>query len=296
MREDVNHLSALSAFLVIAEERSFTKAGKRLGVSKSALSHAMRGLEEDLGVRLLARSTRSVSPTEAGQELIASLRPAFGEVETALERLSGRRDKAAGRVRILVPRLAAMTVLAPKLGAFFETYPEVTLEIVTGEAHSDLVEHGFDAGIQFGEFIAKDMIVVRVSPDHRPAIVGSPRYFESHRKPQKPHDLTEHRCINFRHRGSGIYRWELDKGKKSVSVAVNGPLIVDDIELMIRAAIDGVGLTFMSEEHAAPHIASGALLRVLEDWCPPFPGYFLYYPSRKQQPRALAALIDTLRI
>lgn len=293
MRDDHTDLLALIA---IAEERSFTRAAKRLEVSTSALSHRMRGLEERLGVRLLARSTRSVSPTEAGQELIASLRPAFGDIENALERLAGLRDKPAGRVRLLAPRLAAMTVLGPKLGSFARAYPDVTLEVVTGEAHSDLVAEGFDAGIQFGEFIGKDMIAVRVSRDHRPAIVGAPGYFKVHPKPKTPRDLPQHHCINFRHRGSGLYRWELDRGKQSLSVAVSGPLIVDDVELMTKAAIDGVGLAFMSDEHAAPHIASGALVRVLEDWSPPFPGYFLYYPSRRQQPRALAALIEALRL
>lgn len=291
-----DQLSDLSAFLTIAEERSFTKAGRRLGISTSALSHAMRGLEERLGVRLLARSTRSVSPTEAGLQLIASLGPAFKDIDGALERLSGLRDTPAGRIRVLAPRLAAMTVLGPKLGDFSRRYPDIVLDVVTGEAHADLVAQGFDAGIQFGEFIAKDMIAVRVSADHRPAIVGSPRYFESHPKPRSPRDLPNHRCINFRHRGSGLYRWELDKGKQSVSVAVSGPLIVDDIELLVLAAVDGVGIAFMSEEQAEPHLTSGALIRVLKEWCPPFPGYFLYYPSRKQQPRALSVLIEALRL
>lgn len=291
-----DQLSDLSAFLTIAEERSFTKAGRRLGISTSALSHAMRGLEERLGVRLLARSTRSVSPTEAGLQLIASLGPAFKDIDGALERLSGLRDTPAGRIRVLAPRLAAMTVLGPKLGDFSRRYPDIVLDVVTGEAHADLVAQGFDAGIQFGEFIAKDMIAVRVSADHRPAIVGSPRYFESHPKPRSPRDLPNHRCINFRHRGSGLYRWELDKGKQSVSVAVSGPLIVDDIELLVLAAVDGVGIAFMSEEQAEPHLSSGALIRVLKEWSPPFPGYFLYYPSRKQQPRALSVLIEALRL
>ena len=291
-----NEMTDLAAFVAVAEERSFTRAGRRLGVSTSALSHAMRRLEERLGVRLLARSTRSVLPTDAGRDLLASLAPAFGDIAGALERLSGLRDKPAGRVRLVAPRQAAMAVLAPKLGAFARNYPDVVLDVVTTDAPADLVGEGFDAGIQFGEFIAKDMIAVRVSADHRPAIVGAPSYFKTHPKPRTPRDLIHHRCINTRHKGSGVYRWELDKGKESLSVSVNGPLILDDVELMIRAAIDGVGLAFMSEDQASPHIKSGALMRVLTDWSPPFPGYFLYYPSRRQQPRALVAVIDTLRL
>ena len=291
-----DQLSALSAFLVVAEERSFTRAAKRVGVSQSALSHAMRGLEEQIGVRLLARTTRSVAPTGAGEQLLAHLRPALADIRGTLEGISGLRDRPAGRVRLVVPRFAALTVLAPKLAHFAREYPDIVLDITTDDSRVDLVAAGFDAGIQFGEFIQQDMMAVRVSPDHRPAIVGSPEYFQSHPKPKSPRDLLRHRCINFRHGSAGVYRWEFDKGKQSLTVAVNGPLVVDDVEVMTRAAIDGVGLAFMTEEHASPHLASGVLVRVLEDWCPPFPGYFLYYPSRRQQPAALAALIEMLRL
>jgi DNA-binding transcriptional LysR family regulator len=291
-----DELSVLSAFLAVAEERSFTRAAKRLGVSQSALSHAIRGLEERLRVRLLARTTRSVSPTDAGEQFIARLGPALADVRGALEQIAGLRGKPAGRVRLLAPRLAAMTVLASKLGRFAREYPDVVLDISTDDSRPDLVAAGFDAGIQFGEFIAQDMVAVRVSADHRPAIVGSPGYFGSHPKPRSPRDLLKHRCIGFRHGSAGLYRWEFDKGRQSLTVAVTGPLVVDDVEIMIRAAIDGVGLAFMSEEQAVSHLASGALVRVLEDWCPPFPGYFLYYPSRRQQPAALSALIETLRL
>src|SRR6266568_5065760 len=280
-----DELSVLSAFLAVAEERSFTQAAKRLGVSTSAISHAMRGLEERFGVRLLARTTRSVAPTPAGEQLIARLRPALGDIRGAVDLITGLRDRPAGRVRLVVSPIAATTVLAPKLGQFARDYPGVVL-----------VAAGFDAGIHFGEFIERDMITFRVSKDHRPAIVGSPRYFESHEKPAHPRDLTSHRCINFRHGSAGVYRWELDKGEQSLTVAVNGPLIVDDVEIMVRAAIDGVGLAFMSEDRAAPHLASGELVRVLEDWCPPFPGFFLYYPRQRQLSAALAALIETLRL
>lgn len=291
-----DELSVLSAFLAVAEERSFTRAAKRLGVSPSALSHAIRGLEEQIGVRLLARTTRSVAATDAGEQLIARLGPALGDIRGALDQISGFRDRPAGRVRLLVPRLAATMVLVPKLGQFAQDYPDVVLDVTTDDTPLDLVAGRFDAGIHLGEFIERDMIAVRVSRDHRPAIVGSSRYFESHPKPESPRDLTSHRCINIRMGSAGVYRWEFDKGDKSLTVAVEGPLNVDDVEISIRAAIDGVGLAFSFEEHVAPHLASGALVRVLEDWCPPFAGFFLYYPSRRQQPAALSALIETLRL
>jgi DNA-binding transcriptional LysR family regulator len=291
-----NDLSILSAFVAIAEERSFTKAAKRLAVSPSAMSHAMRDLEEGVGVRLLSRTTRSVAPTEAGEQLLARLRPALTDVQDAVDQLSGLRDKPAGRVRLLVPRLAGTTVLGPKLAKFTHDYPDVVLDITADDSRLDIVAGGFDAGIHFGEYIQKDMIAVRVSQDHRAAIVGTPEYFKSHPKPKTPHDLLKHRCINFRHGSAGLYRWEFDKGKKSLSVAVHGPLIVDDVETLVRAAIDGVGLAFVSDERVAAQLESGELIRVLDDWCQPFPGFFLYYPSRRQQPAALSALINALRL
>jgi DNA-binding transcriptional LysR family regulator len=290
-----DELNVLAAFLRVADERSFTRAARQLRVSPSALSHAIRGLEERIGVRLLARTTRSVAPTDAGQQFIARLRPALGDIDEALEQVSGLRARPAGRVRLLVPRIAAATVVAPKLASFARDYPDVVLDMITDDRRVDLVAEGFDAGIQLGEFIAQDMVAVRVSKDRRPAIVGSPTYFAAHPKPKSPRELMQHRCINFR-LGPDIYRWEFDKGKQSLTVAVNGPLIVDDAQVLARAAIDGVGLAFMSDEQAAPHIASGVLVRVLEDWCPPYPGFFLYYPSRRQQPAALVALVETLRM
>src|SRR2546429_6294053 len=204
-----DELSVLSAFLTVAEERSFTRAAKRLGVSTSALSHAMQGLEERFGVRLLARTTRSVAPTHAGEQLIGRLRPALGDIRGALDLIIGSRDRPAGRVRLVVSPIAATTVLAPKLGQFAHDYPDVVLDVTTDEARVDLVAAGFDAGIHFGEFIERDMITFRVSRDHRPAIVGSPRYFESHAKPVHPRDLTSHRCINFRPGSAGESRWGL---------------------------------------------------------------------------------------
>jgi DNA-binding transcriptional LysR family regulator len=292
----LNDLGALSAFLAVAEERSFTRAAKRLGVSPSAMSHAMRGLEETVGVRLLSRTTRSVAPTDAGQDLLARLRPALADIQEALDQAASLRKKPAGRVRLLVPRLAASTVLAPKLGQFARNYPEIVLDVTTDDSRLDIVAGGFDAGIHFGEYIEKDMIAVRVSADLTPVIVGSPSYLKLYGSPRVPRDLLHHRCINFRHGDAGLYRWEFEKGKKSLSVAVTGPLIVDDLDLVIRAALDDVGLAYMAEENAARHLASGALVRVLEDWSQPFPGFFLYYPSRRQQPAALSALIGVLRM
>jgi DNA-binding transcriptional LysR family regulator len=288
-------LNVLAAFLAVAEERSFTKAAKRLTVSQSALSHAIRGLEEEVGVRLLARTTRSVARTDAGEELLRSLRPALTDIRAALGKISGLRDKPTGRVRLIVSPLAAVPVLGARLGEFARTYPDVVLDITTDERRVDLVAGGYDAGIHYGEFIEQDMVAVRVSPDHRPAIVGSPLYFESHPRPKSPRDLLRHRCINFRHGPDEIYRWEFDKGKQSLTVAVSGPLIVDDVELVVRAALDGVGLAYVGEDLAGTYLERGSLVRVLEAWCQPFPGFFLYYPSRRQQPAALSALIETLR-
>lgn len=288
-------LSALSTFLAVAEERGFTKAAKRLGVSPSAVSHAMRSLEEEIGVRLLARTTRSVALTEAGERLLGSLAPALVEVGETLEEISGSRNQATGRVRLLVPRLAVTNVLAPKLGQLSREYPEIVLDVTTDDSRRDIVADGFDAGIHFGEYIEKDMIAVRVSPDQRPTIVASPAYLDSHPRPKAPRDLLEHRCINFRHGSAGLYRWEFEKGKKSLSVAVNGSLIVDDLELVVRGALDGVGLAYVSEQNVTQQLSDGTLIQVLQDWCQPYPGFFIYYPSRRQRTAALSALVSVLR-
>jgi DNA-binding transcriptional LysR family regulator len=291
-----DEFGVLAAFVAVAEDRSFTRAAKRLDVSPSALSHAVRALEERMGVRLLARTTRSVAPTQAGQQLFDRVRPAFGDIRQAVERVSGLRDQPAGRVRLLLPRSAAMIALVPKLARLARDYPEVVLEVTTDNSRIDLVAGGFDAGIEIGEFIQKDMVAVRVSEDLRAAIVGSPKYFASRPRPKHPRDLLNHACINFRQGSRGTYRWEFEKGKQSVTVAVDGPLVVDDAEIQVRAAIDGVGVVWTLEHYSARFISTGKLVRVLEDWCTPFPGYFLYYPSRRQQPAALSALIKTLRL
>ena len=294
---ELDHLNVLAQFLTIAEERSFTKAARRLGVSRSALSHAIRGLEGRLGVRLLSRTTRSVAPTDAGAQLIGRLGPALGEVESVIGDIVGRRDHPAGRVRLLVTPLSATMVLAPKLTTFARRFPDIVLEVTTTqEGRTDLVGAGFDAGIHLGESIQRDMVTVRVSRSQRLAVVGSPDYFASHPKPETPHDLPNHRCINLRAASPRPYRWEFEKAGKGLAVDVSGPLIADNADLMIAAAVSGLGLTFSFEEYVAPYLANGALVRVLEDWCPPFDGYYLYYPSRRQQPAALAALIETVRM
>jgi DNA-binding transcriptional LysR family regulator len=291
-----DELSVLSAFLTVAEERSFTRAAKKLNISTPGVSHAIRRLEGQIGVRLLTRTTRSVSPTDAGEQLVAHLRPALADIKGTLTNLSGLQSKPVGRVRLLCPRLAAKAVLAPKIGRFALDYPDAELDITTDDSRLDLASAGFDAGIQFGEYIAQDMVAVRVSPDLIPAIVASPAYFESHPKPTVPRDVLQHRCIGFRHRGESKYRWEFDKGDQSLAISVSGSLLLDDLDLVIQAALDGAGLAWVAEDRVTRHLATGALVRVLEDWCPPFQGFFLYYPSRKQQPAALAAVIEALRL
>lgn len=287
-------LDVLTAFAAVAEERSFTKAAVRLGVSTSALSHAMRGLEERLGVRLLARTTRSVAPTAAGDQLLGQVGPALGSIRTALDGIGRLRERPAGRLRVVMPRLAASMLLVPRLAEFARAYPDVVLDVTTESGPVDIVAQRFDAGIDIGEFVQRDMIAVRVSPDLRAAIVASPGYFKAHPKPRRPQDLLQHRCIGCRH-GTALYRWEFEKGGKEVSVGVPGPVVLDDVDLMVHAALDGVGVAFTFESQVAPLIAKRRLVRVLEDWCPPWPGYFIYYPSRRHQPPGLSALIDTLR-
>ncbi|PYQ52360.1 MAG: LysR family transcriptional regulator, partial [Acidobacteria bacterium] len=262
----------------------------------SAISHSIRGLEERLGVRLLARTTRTVAPTDAGQRLLAQLRPALESIDGALTEVGRLREKPAGVVRLIAPPLAVAMTVSPKLARFARDYPEVVLDITTDDdSRRDLVAARFDAGIHLGEFLQRDMVAVKVSGEQRAAIVAAPSYFDSHPKPRTPRDLTAHLCLNYRMGAGGVYRWEFEKRGKPVTVSVSGPLIVDDVELVVRAALDGLGLAFLFEERAAPHIAHGELVRVLEDWCPPFDGFFLYYPSRRQQPAALQALVGALR-
>jgi DNA-binding transcriptional LysR family regulator len=291
-------LSVLSAFAVVADERSFTKAAVRLGVSRSAVSHSMRALEERLGLRLLARTTRTVAPTEAGERLLRQLRPALLDITAALTDVGRLRERPAGVVRLIAPPIVLTTILRPKLAKFAREYPDVELDITSvDDARRDLVAGRFDAGIHLGEFLQRDMVAVKVTGEQRAAVVAAPAYFESHPKPKTPRDLTAHRCVRYRMGPDGpVYRWEFEKRGKSVTVSVSGPVTVSDADFMIRAALDGVGLAYALEAYVSEHIARAKLVRVLEDWCPPFDGYFLYYPSRRHQPPALQALVDTLRI
>jgi DNA-binding transcriptional LysR family regulator len=289
-----DELGDLAAFAIVAEERSFTRAAVRLGVSQSALSHSMRGLERRLGVQLLARTTRSVSPTAAGAALLRDLTPALERIEQSLAETRKLRERPAGRIRLVTSRSAACLVLLPKLAEFARAYPEITLEVTSSNDPVDLVAGEYDAGIQIGEFIQRDMIAVRVSNDLRLAVVGSPAYFQSHEIPQTPADLKNQSCIAFRFR-SGIYRWEFQKGRKTMTVHPQGPVIFDDPDSVIQAALNGVGIGMAMEDPLSELIAEGRLVQVLKDWCPTFPGYFLYYPSRRNQPAGLTALINTLR-
>jgi DNA-binding transcriptional LysR family regulator len=290
-----NDLGELAAFAVVADERSFTRAAARLGISQSALSHSMRGLEKRLGLQLLARTTRSVSPTAAGSALLHDLAPALERIERSLAEARKQRETAAGRIRLVIPRTATYMVLLPRLAQFTRAYPEIVLEVTSSNDPVDLVAGGYDAGVQIGEFIQRDMIAVRVSKDLRLAVVGSPEYFKSHKIPRTPRDLKDHACIGFRF-SSGIYRWEFEKGRKTLTINPQGPATFDDPDLVIQAVLNGVGIGTAMEVPLAEMIAKGRLVQVLRDWCPTFPGYFLYYPSRRNQPAALAALINTLRL
>jgi DNA-binding transcriptional LysR family regulator len=290
-----NDLGELAAFAVVAEERSFTRAAARLGISQSALSHSMRGLEKRLGLQLLARTTRSVSPTAAGTALLQDLTPALERIERSLAEARKRRESPTGRIRLIIPRTAAYMVLLPKLARFARTYPEIVLEVTSSYDAVDLVAGEYDVGVQIGEFIQRDMIAVRVSKDLRLAVVGSPEYFKSHKVPRTPLDLKDHACIGFRF-SSGIYRWEFEKGRKALTVNPQGPATFDDPGLVVQAVLNGVGIAMTVEQPISEMIAKGRLVQVLKDWCPTFRGYFLYYPSRRNQPAALAALINTLRL
>jgi len=290
-----NDLGELAAFAVVAEERSFTRAAARLGISQSALSHSMRGLEKRLGLQLLARTTRSVSPTVSGSALLEELAPALERIERSLAEVQQRRERSAGRLRLILSRTATNLVLMPKLAQFAREYPEILLEITSSNDPVDLVAGGFDAGIQIGEFIQRDMIAVRTTKDMRLAVIGSPEYFKRHPQPRKPQDLKDHACLAFRF-SDRVYRWEFEKGRKALTVNPQGPASFDDPELVVAAVQQGLGLGTAMEATVAQRIQSGKLVQVLRDWCPVFPGFFLYYPSRRNQPAALAALIKTLRL
>jgi len=286
----------LNAFMAVAAERSFTRAAAKLGTSQSALSHTVRRLETRLGVRLLTRTTRSVAPTAAGERLLATLTPALGMIDAELASLSDLRDKPRGMIRITTSEHAAETVLLPVLAPFLAEYPDIQVELSIDSGLTDIVTDQFDAGVRLGEALAKDMVAAPIGPDLRMAVVGSPSYFEQHPIPKTPQDLAQHNCINLRLRSAGgMYAWELEQGDREVRVRVEGQMSCNNTATIVRAALRGVGLGFVMETSVAEHVRRGELTRVLEDWCPPFAGYHLYYPSRRQSSAAFILLVDALR-
>lgn len=288
-----NDYFQLAAFAAVAEESNFGRAAQKLSLSRSALSHTIRDLEERLDVRLLNRTTRSVSLTEAGASLLSRVAPSLREISDAVEGVNLYRKRPAGSVRINLPKIAADIIFAPMLGRFGQAYPDVHLELFVDDDLSDIVAEGFDAGIRPGKLVHRDMIAVRVTEDSPTAVVCSPAYLADRAAPNTPEDLPMHRCIGYRWSRSGAsYRWPLGRGDQFIVVAVTGMLTVNDSALMIEAALDGVGLTFTLEQRVTEHLASGRLVRVMEDWCPPFPGFFLYHTSRRQVSPALRAVID----
>ncbi len=291
-----DELGDLAAFLAVAEERSFTRAAARLGTSQSALSHTVRRLETRLGLRLLTRTTRNVSPTEAGERLAETLRPAFDTIDARIDALSELRDRPAGAIRITSGEHAARTVLWPVVERLLREYPDIRIEIATDYRKIDLAEGRFDAGVRLGEHLADDMIAVPIGPDVRMIVVGSPGYFAERPRPVTPHDLTDHRCINLRlPTQGGLYVWEFEKDGRPLNVRVEGPLIVNDLDLKVRGAVADLGLAIVMADDVEAHVAAGRLIPVLEDWTPPFPGYHLYYPSRRQPTPAFALLVEALR-
>jgi DNA-binding transcriptional LysR family regulator len=290
------NLDDLLAFVGVARERSFTKAAAKLGVSQSALSHTVRGLEARLGVRLLTRTTRSVAPTEAGERLLQTVGPRFDEIDAEVAALSAFRDRPAGTIRLTATDVVIDTILWPKLSSFLRHYPDIKVEIVVDYGLTDIVAERFDAGVRDGEQVAKDMIAVRIGPDLRMAVVGAPAYFKKRPPPTAPQELVEHNCINLRlpTRG-GLYAWEFEKGGRALRVRVDGQLVFNGAAQILNAALAGFGLAYLPEELVSPHLSKGRLTRVLTDWCQPYPGYHLYYPSRRQASPAFALLIDALR-
>ena len=283
-------------FLAVNRERSFTRAAAKLGVSQSALSHAIRGLETRLGVRLLARTTRSVSPTDAGERLLRTLGPRFDEIETELAGLSELRDKPAGTLRITTGEHAAESILWPALEKLLGRYPDIKVELIIDYGLTDIVAERYDAGVRLGEQVAKDMIAVRIGPDFRMEVVGSPSYFAKRPKPKKPQDLTAHDCVNLRlPTYGGIYPWEFEKRGRALKVRVEGQLVFNNIAMRLKAVRAGLGLAYVPEDQVKADVAEDRLVRVLEDWCAPFSGYHLYYPSRRQPTQAFALLVEALR-
>jgi DNA-binding transcriptional LysR family regulator len=292
-RQNVNDLLA---FIAVAKERSFTRAAAQLGVSQSALSHTVRGLEERLGLRLLTRTTRSVAPTEAGERLLRSVGPRFDEIDAEVAALSELREKPVGTIRITAGEHSADSILWPALAKLLPQYPDIKVELTIDYGLTDIVAERYDAGVRLGEQLAKDMIAVRIGPDMRMAVVGAPSYFARRSIPKKPQDLTAHDCINLRlPTYGGLYAWEFEKRGRELKVRVDGQLVFNNIALRLNAAVAGCGLAYLPENQVQTHLADGRLIRVLDDWCPPFSGYHLYYPSRRQPTPAFVLLVDALR-
>ncbi|WP_330213014.1 LysR family transcriptional regulator [Pseudomonas sp. Z18(2022)] len=293
LRENANDLLA---FLAVARERSFTKAAAKLGVSQSALSHTIRALEARLGLRLLTRTTRSVSPTEAGQHLIDTVGPHFDEIQVGLEGLSHLRDRPSGTLRINAMDHALEFILWPVLQPFLAKYPDICVEVCCDYGFVDIAAHGFDAGVRLGEDVAQGMIATRISPDMRMLVVGSPAYFAQREIPRTPRDLTDHACNNLRlPTNGGLYVWEFNKGGESLNVRVSGQVTFNGVYPLLKAAVDGFGLSYIPADLVAPYLADGRLVQVLDDWCAPFAGFHLYYPSRRQASPAFALLVEALR-
>ena len=289
-------LGSLALFLAVAEERSFTRAAGKLGISQSALSHSVRRLEARLGLRLLTRTTRSVSPTEAGERLIETLRPALDDIDGKLASLTELRERPAGKVRITSSRHAARTLLWPVIDRLTAEHPDINIEVDVESGLSDIVAERFDAGVRLGERLEKDMVAVRIGPRLRMAAVGAPSYFEQHGKPETPHDLSRHQCINLRMvSAGGLYAWEFEKDGRELRVKVDGQLAFNDVELIADAAVAGHGIALLIEDLVSQKVATGALVRVLDDWCEPFDGYYLYYPSRRQPSPAFSLVLEALR-
>jgi DNA-binding transcriptional LysR family regulator len=286
----------LFAFVAVAKERSFTKAAAKLGVSQSALSHSIRGLEERLGVSLLTRTTRSVAPTEAGERLLGGVSPRLEEIDAELAALSELRSKPAGTIRITTGEHAAQSILWPALAKLLPDYPDIKVEIIVDYGLTDIVAERYDAGVRLGEQVARDMIAVRIGPEMRMAVVAAPSYFAKRKRPRTPQELTAHTCINLRlPTYGGLYAWEFEKGGRELKVRVDGQFVFNNIGLILDAASAGFGLAYLPEDQVKAHLAKGRLIQILSDWCPPFPGYHLYYPSRRQPAPAFALLVDALR-
>ena len=291
-----DELGDLVAFLTVAEERSFTRAAALLGTSQSSLSHSVRRLEDRMGVRLLTRTTRTVVPTEAGEQLAATLRPAFNDIRSRMDALGAMRHAPGGTIRITAIRHAAVSILMPAVTRLMQSYPDINVEISVENRLVDLVNERFDAGVRLGEHIEKDMIALKIGPEMRMLVVGSPDYFKRHPKPLTPHDLTKHRCINLRLTTvGGLYAWEFEKDGKPLNVRVDGQFICNDVPIIIDGALAGLGLACLPDDYLLPLIREGKLVPALEDWSPPFPGYHIYYPSRRLASPAFSLLIDALR-